>query len=47
LLSAASSDLETSRNETEMAVGERDELTKKLETAEASMGWGTRRRYQK
>ena len=46
-LSAVSADLETARNDVDQAVGERDELTKKLEAAEASMGWWTRRRYQK
>jgi len=46
-LSAASADLETVRAGIDQVVGERDELTKKLEAAEASMGWWTRRRYQK
>ena len=46
-LSAVSADLEAARNAGDQAVGERDELTKKLQAAEASMGWWTRRRYEK
>ena len=45
-LSAASTELETARAGIDKAVGERDELTKKLEAAEASMGWWTRRKYK-
>ena len=46
-LTAASDALETSKNETETVAGERDELTQKLAEAEASMGWWTRRKYNK
>ena len=46
-LSAVSADLETARNDVDQAVGERDELAAKLEAAEASMGWWTRRKYQR
>ena len=46
-LSAVSADLETARNDVGQAVGERDELIRKLEAAEASMGWWTRRRYRR
>ena len=46
-LSVASADLETARNDVDQAVGERYELTKRLEAAEASMGWWTRRKYGK
>lgn len=45
-LSAVSADLENARNDVDQAVGERNELTKKLEAAEASMGWWTRRKYK-
>lgn len=46
-LSAVSVDLEAARNAGDQVVGERDELTKKLEAAEASMGWWTKRRYER
>ena len=44
-LSVVSADLETARDDVDQAKGERDELAAKLEAAEASMGWWTRRRY--
>ena len=46
-LSAVSADLETARNDVDQAKGESDELAAKLEAAEASMGWWTRRKYQR
>ncbi len=44
-ISALSSDLEVAQNDVTATVGERDELSRKLEAAEASMGWWTRRKY--
>ena len=46
-ISDLSTKLNGAQNETETAVGERDELAKKLAEAEASMGWWTRRKYNK
>ncbi len=46
-ISGLSGDLESVKSEAEGLVGERDELAKKLEEAEASMGWWTRRKYGK
>ena len=45
--SVASADLAASKTETETVAGERDELTKRLADAEASMGWWTRRKYRR
>lgn len=46
-ISDLSNKLNGAQKETEAAVGERDELAKKLAQAEASMGWWTRRKYDK
>ena len=46
-LSDLSSKLDGAQNEVAKTVGERDGLTKKLAEAEASMGWWTRRRYNR
>ncbi len=46
-ISGLSGDLESVKSEAEGLVGERDELAKKLEEAEGSMGWWTRRKYQR
>lgn len=46
-ISDLSTKLNGAQNETETAVGERNELAKKLAEAEASMGWWTRRKYNK
>lgn len=46
-ISALSGDLESTKSDAEKLVGERDELEAKLAEAEGSMGWWTRRRYQK
>ena len=46
-ISDLSTKLEGARSEASATAGERDELTKKLDEAEASMGWWTRRRYRR
>lgn len=46
-LSEASTDLEHAKNDTQTVAGERDELAAKLADAEASMGWWTRRKYNR
>ena len=46
-LSAASAELTTAQTENQTTLGERDELADKLTKAEASMGWWTRRRYNR
>lgn len=46
-LSAASVKLESTQTEHQATARERDELADKLAKAEASMGWWTRRRYEK
>ncbi len=46
-ISDLSTKLDGVRNEVAETVGERDELAAKLAEAEASMGWWTRRKYQR
>lgn len=46
-LSALSADLETAKAESESLVGERDELAAKTAALESSMGWWSRRKYDK
>jgi|GEM_PF-1095152 len=46
-ISDLSTKLDSARTKSAETVGERDELAKKLADAEASMGWWTRRRYNR
>lgn len=46
-LSVLSNDLESTKSNAEKLAGERDELAAKLDQAESSMGWWTRRKYQR
>ena len=46
-LDSVRSDLENAHEQTKATAGERDELVVKLAEAEASMGWWTRRKYQR
>lgn len=46
-LDGVRNDLENANEQTQVTAGERNELAAKLAEAEASMGWWTRRKYQR